>query len=82
MPWFSSKEDLEHAKMAASKFGIATKVIDLSDIFTSFLNLLEGRHYEDFEKEAITIAVANLKPRLRAICLYYFANISSRSVTC
>ncbi len=80
MPCFSSKEDVTHAKVVATKFGIETKEIDLSDIFKSFLNTLEEREYdEDIDvknegKEGIDIAVANLKPRLRMICLYYFAN--------
>jgi len=74
LPCFSSKEDVEHAKMVASKFGIKTKVIDISDIFRSFLNILEGREYDGDAKGEINIAVANLKPRLRMICLYYFAN--------
>ncbi len=70
MPCFSSKEDVEHAKMVATKFGIETKEIDISDIFKFFLNTLEERDEEAKED----IAVANLKPRLRMICLYYFAN--------
>jgi NAD+ synthase len=74
MPCFSSREDIEHAKMVASKFRIKTKVIDISDIFKSFLNILEGVEYDEAEKAAINIAVANLKPRLRMLCLYYFAN--------
>ncbi|MDI6811204.1 MAG: NAD+ synthase [archaeon] len=74
MPCFSSKEDVEHAKMLASKFGIETKEIDISNIFKSFLNTLEGREYDEDVKGEVDIAVANLKPRLRMICLYYFAN--------
>jgi NAD+ synthase len=74
MPCFSSEEDIKHAKMVASKFRIETKVLDISDIFTSFLTLLEGDEYNEVVKGAISLAVANLKPRLRMICLYYFAN--------
>jgi NAD+ synthase len=74
MPCFSSKEDVAHAKMVANKFGIATKEIDISDIFKFFLNILEEREYDEEAKEGIDIAVANLKPRIRMICLYYFAN--------
>jgi NAD+ synthase len=74
MPCFSSKEDVEHAKMVANKFGIETKEIDISDIFKFFLKTLEEREYDRDAKEEIDIAVANLKPRLRMICLYYFAN--------
>ena len=75
LPCFSLKEDVEHARMVAKKFEIETKEIDLSNIFKSFLNTLEERGYgiED-KKSEMDIPVANLKPRLRMICLYYFAN--------
>lgn len=73
MPCFSLEEDLEHAKLVASKFGIETRVLDLSGIFTSFVQLLE--HSGDIGGETRALAVANLKPRLRMICLYYFANM-------
>ncbi|MHC1610854.1 MAG: NAD(+) synthase [Candidatus Methanospirareceae archaeon] len=73
MPCGSRKEDIEHAKMVAAKFGIETKEIDLSRIFNILLKLLEVEEQEN-DGDAIDIAVANLKPRLRMICLYYFAN--------
>ena len=75
LPCFSSKEDVEHARVLAKPFEIETKEIDLSNIFKSFLNTLEARGYgiED-KKSEMDIPVANLKPRLRMICLYYFAN--------
>jgi len=76
LPCFSSKEDVEHAKMVANKFGIETKEIELSSAFKTLFGVLEEREYDveikgNREKD---IAVANLKPRLRMICLYYFAN--------
>jgi len=74
MPCFSSKEDVEHAKMVAKKFEIETKEIDISSIFKFFLNALEEQEYDRNVNEEIDIAVANLKPRIRMICLYYFAN--------
>jgi NAD+ synthase len=78
MPCSSREEDVTHAKMVADTFGIETKVIDLSHIFTAFLQLLEARTYDERGEEALNravdLAVANLKPRLRMICLYYFAN--------
>ncbi len=75
LPCFSLKEDVEHARVVANAFEIETKEIDLSNIFKSFLNTLEARGYgiED-KKSEMNIPVANLKPRLRMICLYYFAN--------
>ena len=75
LPCFSLKEDVEHARMVAKKFEIETKEIDLSNIFKSFLNTLEAREYDvEGKKSEMDIPVANLKPRLRMICLYYFAN--------
>ena len=72
LPCFSSEEDIAHAKMVATRFEIETKVIDLSTIFSLVLNTLR-EHDKDVGGER-DIAVANLKPRLRMICLYYFAN--------
>jgi NAD+ synthase len=70
MPCFSSRGDVEDARMVAKKFGIETKEIDISNVFKFFLNCLE----EGDAKEEVDRAVANLKPRIRMICLYYFAN--------
>lgn len=74
MPCGSRKEDVKHAKMVAAQFGIETKEIDLSQIFTVLLKLLEIEERENDVDANGDIAVANLKPRLRMICLYYFAN--------
>lgn len=83
MPCGSRKEDIEHAKMVAAQFGIETKEIDLSQIFNVLLKLLEVEEERENDGDAkrtidkdinVDIAVANLKPRLRMICLYYFAN--------
>ena len=69
LPCFSRKEDVEHAKMVAARFDIETEEIDLARIFTALLKLLEVEEAGDRD-----IAAVNLKPRLRMICLYYFAN--------
>jgi len=79
MPCFSSIEDVEHARIVAKKFGIETKEIDLTHIFTVLLKLLEVEEERENDGDAngvidVDIAVANLKPRLRMIGLYYFAN--------
>ena len=74
MPCFSSIEDVEHARIVAKKFGIETREIDLSYIFNVFQELLEIEERENDGDAKGDIAVANLKPRLRMICLYYFAN--------
>ena len=69
LPCFSRNEDVAHAKLVADWFGIATKEFDLSPIFTVLLDLLEEARDSEFN-----LAIANLKPRLRMTCLYYFAN--------
>lgn len=65
----SQTEDVAYARMVAARFGIETKEIDLSRVFTALLSLLDI----DIDIN-IDIATANLKPRLRMVCLYYFAN--------
>lgn len=67
----SRTEDVAYARMIAAQFGIETKEIDISRIFAAFLRLLEVDVDSEIE---IDIATANLKPRLRMVCLYYFAN--------
>ena len=68
MPCFSDPEDIAHVKQVAEKFDIETRKVDLSPIFLTVLETLESRAYEE------DIATANLKPRLRMLVLYYFAN--------
>ena len=68
MPCFSDPEDIAHVKQVAEKFDIETRKVDLSPIFLMVLETLESRAYEG------DIATANLKPRLRMLVLYYFAN--------
>lgn len=68
MPCFSDPEDIEHVKQVAEKFDIETRKVDLSPIFLTVLETLGSKAYEG------DIATANLKPRLRMLVLYYFAN--------
>ena len=65
MPCHSQPQDLEDAKLVAKKLGIKTKTIDLSGIYDSLRKILP---------KADKLALANLKPRLRMLTLYYFAN--------
>jgi len=65
LPCHSQKEDLEDAKLLARKLGIRTKTVDLTDIYDNLLKVLPP---------AGNMAKANLKPRLRMLVLYYFAN--------
>ncbi len=65
MPCHSQPQDLKDAKLVAKKLGIKTKTIDLSGIYDSLRKILP---------KADKLALVNLKPRLRMLTLYYFAN--------
>jgi len=65
LPIDSHKQDLRHARLFARRFNIKTRVVELSSIYRGLLKILPA---------ANKTAVANLKPRLRMLVLYYFAN--------
>ena len=65
LPCVSQRQDLKDAQLVAKKLGITTKTIDLSKICRDLLQVLP---------KANQLAAANLKPRLRMLVLYYFAN--------
>lgn len=71
LPCFSQDEDLKHARKVAEQFSIQTKLIDLGPAFNQLYIQLEGKPYD---KEEMDLVIANLKPRLRMISLYYQAN--------
>ena len=65
MPCQSQKQDSEDARLVAKKLGIKTKRIDLSNIYDNLVKILP---------KSGGVALANIKPRLRMLTLYYFAN--------
>lgn len=65
MPCHSHPADLRDAKLVAKKLKVGTKLIDLSSIYDILLKLLPAGN---------KLALSNLKPRLRMVVLYYFAN--------
>jgi NAD+ synthase len=65
LPCHSKNEDLEDAKLVTERLGIRTKTVDLSKIYDNLIKILP---------KANKLALANLKPRLRMLTLYYFAN--------
>lgn len=67
----SAEQDFEDAKTVAEKFFIPLQYIQLTGAFNALKEALG---------EANHIAVANLKPRLRMVALYYFANAENRLV--
>lgn len=65
MPCHSQPQDLADAKIIARKLGIKTNLVDLTRAYDTLLKILPS---------AGTMAKANLRPRLRMMTLYYFAN--------
>jgi len=65
LPCQSQKTDITDAKKIAKKFGLKTKIIDLTKIYENLIGILPA---------ANKLTQANLKPRLRMLTLYYFAN--------
>ena len=65
MPCYSTKLDKEHALLLAERMNIKKKCISLNFIYDNLVGVLP---------EGNKIALANLKPRLRMLTLYYFAN--------
>jgi len=70
MPCHSTNKDIEDALELVKKFNISYKVIDLSEIYDSFISLLETKE----KKADFKLTEINVKPRLRMTTLYYFAN--------
>lgn len=71
MPCFSDRNDIVDAEMVAEKFDITTTVVTLDGVYQT---LREALPAEGFDPSTKGIAEANLKPRLRMLTLYYFAN--------
>ncbi len=65
LPCNSHRQDLKDASALAKKLEIKTKRIDLSRVYGRILKVLPAGN---------DLARANLKPRLRMLVLYYFAN--------
>ncbi len=68
MPCHSNEQDKEDAVKVAEKFDIPYKIIPLDSVYDKYMEILPE------EGENLALARANIKPRLRMITLYYFAN--------
>ncbi|MFH1542705.1 MAG: NAD(+) synthase [bacterium] len=71
MPCYSIEQDLKDARDLADKFKIKTTLVDLCPVLNEVYAQVEGKPYDGKESN---LAIANLKPRLRMISLYYHAN--------
>jgi len=72
LPCQSIGEDIKDAKELIKKFNINYQVVELSEIYDSFSSLLSGKLKKNVHVD--DLARANIKPRLRMMSLYYFAN--------
>jgi len=71
LPCYSAAEDLKDAQALAEKYRIPTKLIDLEPVLNQLFLQFEGKAYDGKE---MNLAIANLKPRLRMVAMYYHAN--------
>ena len=71
MPCHSSKIDREHAELIAARFHIPVKIVVLDEVFDGLIRALPGDGYDATTRR---LAENNIKPRLRMVTLYYFAN--------
>ncbi|MEW6556861.1 MAG: NAD+ synthase [Elusimicrobiota bacterium] len=65
LPCETSKQDIETAKRFAKKFNLITETVDLTKTYKNFVKILPNGD---------KLTKGNLKPRLRMLTLYYFAN--------
>ncbi len=65
LPCHSAKQSLDDARLIVNKFKLKSKIIDLTPVYDQMLRILPKNN---------SLAQANLKPRLRMMTLYYFAN--------
>jgi len=71
LPCHSGKEDIKDARNIAKKFKISVKEIDLSGAYDTLTKAFGVKKAKLLKKD---LALGNVKPRLRMIALYYFAN--------
>lgn len=82
MPAQSNPTDAEHADLVARTFDVATARVDLTGVVATFLAAMPQRSAPDAATvgetrpgRGETLAIANVKPRLRMSTLYYLANL-------
>ena len=87
MPCESNPQDRVDAMSHAEKFDIDYKEVDLVDIYQEFINTIDkvenkinlNKKIESSNEldNALKMALANVKPRLRMTTLYYYATLNN-----
>lgn len=85
MPCYSSIQDTEDARLIARSLNINYREINLNGVYDFLTEILkdarQAQEIEKLEREMIVtpdsekLASSNIKPRLRMMVLYYFANL-------
>lgn len=70
MPCYSDPQDALDARAVAEALSVPVEEVNLSEPFELMVKKLTGKPYKGQEKD---LTVANIKPRLRMITLYFFA---------
>jgi NAD+ synthase len=74
MPCYSIEQDLEDARLVADVLGLKTKVVVLDQVYDILRGQLDPVSL-DIPSKKKQLILANMKPRLRMIVLYYYASI-------
>lgn len=74
MPCHSLAQDMEDARLVADALGLKTEVIILDQVYDLLLGLLNPAGLDNSSKK-MQLTLANMKPRLRMVVLYYYASI-------
>lgn len=74
MPCQSNPIDEEYGLLIASRLNLKIERILLDSVYNSLLEILPPVGGSTSCRDNTKLAIANLKPRLRMITLYYFAN--------
>jgi len=70
MPCYSNPQDAEDAKLVAETLSVPYEEVVLNEPFDWFVRRFTG---QDYDLHSCDLAIANIKPRLRMITLYYLA---------
>ena len=77
LPCHSDPADVIDAQLVANTLGLATVTVDLGPVFDALLGSLRAADVAGFASPTVgqaRLADSNLKPRLRMMTLYHFAN--------
>jgi NAD+ synthase len=76
MPCQTNAEEILDARAVAAAAGISVATVALDPVYDAFIGALAAAHPfgAAVDPHAQRMAMANLKPRLRMVTLYYFAN--------